>query len=131
MAALNWETFQKLPGSAQTNFENICRAIIRIHYGRYGDFAALAAQPGVEFHLKLHTSCALGEPGRWYGWQCRWYGLSSGTAIGTTRRKQIKTAIETTERVLPGLTDWVLWTRWPLTKADQEWFYGLHKRMRF
>jgi phosphoribosylcarboxyaminoimidazole (NCAIR) mutase len=130
MAPLNWDEFHNLPGAAQTNFENICRAIIRIHYGRYGNFAALAAQPGVEFHLKLHTSCSLGKPGRWYGWQCRWYGLGSGTSIGTTRRNQIREAIQKTERVLPDLTDWILWTRWPLAKSDQEWFYGLNPRMR-
>lgn len=130
MAHVNWDGFQNLPGAPQTNFESICRAIIRIHYGRYGNFAARAAQPGVEFHLKLHTSCFLGEPGRWYGWQCRWYGLASGTPIGTTRRKQIEEALLTTERVLPDLTDWVLWTRLPLTKSDQEWFEALNTRMR-
>ena len=129
MAPLNWDGFQSLPGAPQTNFENVCRAIIRIHYGRYGNFAALAAQPGVEFHLKLHTSCLLGEPGRWYGWQCRWYGLASGTAIGKTRRGHIREALQTTERVLPELSDWILWTRWPLTKSDQEWFYELKTRM--
>src|SRR6267154_1698189 len=130
MGVVNWDGFQNLPGAAETNFENVCRAIIRIHYGRYGDFAALAAQPGVEFHLKLHTSCPLGKPGQWYGWQCRWYGLASGTPIGATRRKQIENAIETTERELPALTDWILWTHWPLTKADQKWFGALKTRMR-
>lgn len=130
MGVVNWDGFQELPGAVETNFENVCRAIIQIHYGRYGTFTALAAQPGVEFHLRFHTSCLLGSLGRWYGWQCRWYRLKSGTAIGTTRRKQIVEAIRTTERVLPDLTDWVLWTRWPLTKADQKWFYGLKTRMR-
>ena len=130
MGSVNWEGFQSLPGTPQANFENICRAIVRIHFGRYGTFAARAAQPGVEFHLKLHTSCSLGEPGRWYGWQCRWYGLPSGTPIGTTRRSQIEEALETTERVLPDLTDWILWTRWSLTKSDQEWFFGLKTRMQ-
>ena len=67
----------------------------------------------------------MGEPGRWYGWQCRWYDLPSGRSIGSTRRKRIQEAITKTEEVLPDLTDWVLWTRRPLTKADQEWFYGL------
>jgi hypothetical protein len=32
---------------------------------------------------------------------------------------------------VPGLTDWVLWTRNPLTKADQKWFYGLKKKLSF
>lgn len=129
MPTVNWEKFADLPGDKARNFELLCRAIIRRHYGQFGDFRALANQPGVEFHLKLESSCALGEPERWYGWQCRWYDLPSGRAIGTTRRNQIVDAIRKTEEVLPGLTDWVLWTRHPLTESDQEWFYNLPTRM--
>lgn len=127
---LNWEKFAGLPGAADTNFEMLCRALIRRHYGQFGDFFALANQPGVEFHLKLHSPCSLGEVGRWYGWQCRWYDLPSGRAIGTMRRKKIKEAISKTEAELPGLTDWVLWTRYPLTKGDQKWFRSLSTNMR-
>jgi hypothetical protein len=130
MPLLSWDTFAKLPGSAERNFENLCRNLIRRQYGQFGDFAALAAQPGVEFHLKLHTTCSLGTPGRWYGWQCRWYDLPSGRALGFARRKKIEKAIRTTERELPGLTDWVLWTRHPLTKGDQKWFTHITTHMR-
>lgn len=130
MPVLNWTVFENLPGSLTYNFEMLCRAIIRRQYGQYGNFRALANQPGVEFHLKLETGCALGEPGRWYGWQCRWYDLPSGTDIGAARRSHIKAAIETTERVLPELTDWVLWTRHTLTKSDQAWFFGLSTKMK-
>jgi hypothetical protein len=127
---VNWDAFAQLPGAAEYNFEMLCRALVRRHYGRYGDFAARAAQPGVEFHLKLHTACDLGEPGRWYGWQCRWYDLPSGRAIGTRRRAKIEEAIRTTEQELPNLTDWVLWTRHPLTAGDQDWFYAFPTPMR-
>ena len=48
-----------------------------------------------------------------------------GNPSDGTRRKRIQEAIAKTEQVLPNLTDWVLWTRRPLTRADQEWFYGL------
>lgn len=130
MPVANWELFKQLPGSVEANFEALCRALIRRHYGQYGNFAALASQPGVEFHLKLHSTCSLGQPNGWYGWQCRWYELSSGRAIGNTRKKKIIKAIETTKRVLPNLTDWVLWTRYPLTAADQKWFYALKTNMR-
>jgi len=126
---VNWDIFTELPGDKARNFELLCRAIIRRHYGQFGDLRALANQPGVEFHLKLHSSCPLGEPGRWYGWQCKWYDLR-GRAIGTTRRNQIADAIKKTENVLPGLTDWVLWTRYHLTEADQDWFYALKTHMR-
>lgn len=128
---MNWDTFEGLPGATESNFEALCRALIRRHYARYGVFRALAAQPGVEFHLKLQTRCpTLGEPGRWYGWQCRWYDLPGGRAIGPGRREKIRKAIATTEKVLPDLTDWILWTRRPLTSSDQAWFYGLKTQMR-
>ncbi|CAA9350833.1 MAG: hypothetical protein AVDCRST_MAG93-7111 [uncultured Chloroflexia bacterium] len=130
MPPVNWEIFKGLPGAADYNFEMLCRALIRRHYSRYGEFAALAQQPGVEFHLKLHESCELGGPERWYGWQCRWYDLPSGRAIGTGRRNKIVDAITKTERELPDLTDWVLWTRRPLTEGDQQWFNELETSMR-
>jgi hypothetical protein len=130
MPALNWNVFATLPGAATNNFELLCRGIIRRHYGQYGDFRALSNQPGVEFHLKLHTACNLGAADRWYGWQCRWYDLPSGIDIGAARRGHIKDAIERSEKVLPGLTDWVLWTRYTLTKNDQTWLFGLKTKLR-
>jgi len=130
MPGLNWQTFEQLPGAQYDNFEKLCRALIRRNYGRYGDFSALANQPGVEFHLRLGAACSLGDPGRWYGWQCRWYGLPAGRALGNARRKKIEEAIATTKRNLTGLTDWVLWTRRPLTKSDQAWFKKLKTSMR-
>ena len=53
MPALNWDAFAKLPGSAEKNFELLCRGIARQTFGSYGVLRALANQPGVEFHLKL------------------------------------------------------------------------------
>ena len=130
MTSVNWDVFQGLPGSATDNFEMLCRSLIRRHYGQYGTFRALAQQPGVEFHLKLYAPCSLGKPDRWYGWQCRWYGLPGGRAIGRTRRSKIREAIAKTAEVLPDLSDWVLWTRYPLTEGDQEWFYKLDTQMQ-
>ena len=129
MPNLNWDSFLNLTGAPTKNFELLCRIIVRRSYARFGAFRARAQQPGVEFHLKLDTLCSLGEPGRWYGWQCRWYDLPSGRPLGSTRRKSIEEAIIKTEKELPGLTDWVLWTRHPLTAGDQEWFYSLATEM--
>ena len=53
MPSLNWDEFECLPGAADANFELLCRTVVRRTYGRYGDFNALANQPGVEFHLRL------------------------------------------------------------------------------
>jgi hypothetical protein len=125
MPAVNWNVFSELPGSKNDNFEILCRQLISRHFAKYGDFRALANQPGVEFHLKLREPCSLGGPPRWFGWQCRWYDLPGVQALGTTRRAKIADAILKTEANLPKLTDWILWTRHPLTRGDQEWFYGL------
>ena len=130
MPQVNWEAFGALPGNAQINFEMLCRGLIRRHYGKFGDFRALASQPGVEFHLQLKSPCQLGDAGRWYGWQCRWYDLPGGRAIGSARKNKIVDALRTTENILPGITDWVLWTRRPLTKGDQDWFSSLETDMR-
>lgn len=131
MPALNWDAFAKLPGSAEKNFELLCRGAVRHNFGSFGVLRALANQPGVEFHLKLDESCkALGDPGRWWGWQCRWYDLPSSGELGSTRRKKIEEAIRKTEVHLPGLTDWVLWTRRTLTSGDQKWFSSISSKMR-
>jgi hypothetical protein len=130
MSALSWDKFDALAGSSSGNFEKLARALIRLHYGRFGSLRATANQPGVEFHLKLHSSCALGEAGRWFGWQCRWYDLPKGRPLGAARKKKILQAIKTTERVLPSLTDWVLWTRYPLTSRDDKWFHAQKTKMR-
>ncbi len=125
MPGVNWDVFAALTGSRQNNFENLARHLIHRHYGRFGDFKALANQPGVEFHLKLRDAGPLGDAGRWYGWQCKWYDLPPGRAIGNTRKTVIEDGIKKTAAHVPGVTDWVLWTKHPLTRADQDWFYGL------
>lgn len=108
---VSWSGFEKLTGSQEHNFETLCRSLMRLHYARFGQFAALANQPGVEFHIRLHSNCALGSTGDWFGWQCRWYDLPKGRALGTARRTKIAQAPAKTVKALPDLTDWVLWTR--------------------
>lgn len=131
MPALNWDIFTGLPGSAEKNFEQLCRGIVRQNFGSFGVFRALANQPGVEFHLELDKRCEpLGDPGRWWGWQCKWYDLAANGALGATRRAKIEEGLRKTEAHLPDLTDWVLWTRRTLTKVDQDWFNGLSSKMK-
>ncbi|WP_222433814.1 hypothetical protein [Pistricoccus aurantiacus] len=127
MPEANWDVFSKLPGAADENFEKLCRALVRQHYGRFGRFKQLANQPGVEFHLELTESCDLGAPPRWIGWQCKWYELANGQNLGATRRRKIIEGMEKTRKHVPGVTDWKLWTRHTLTKEDQEWFFALEK----
>ncbi|HAV6220250.1 TPA: hypothetical protein JI302_04380 [Acinetobacter baumannii] len=131
MSQLDWNKFENLSGAADVNFEKLCRSLIKRHYGQYGSFKELANQAGVEFHLKLDKECELGDSTRWYGWQCKLYEIAKATNIGTARRSQIVDAIEKSKNSLKELTDWVLWTKNILTKADQEWFYGLQASYPF
>lgn len=127
MPEANWDVFSELPGAADENFEKLCRSLVRRHYGRFGCFKQLANQPGVEFHLQLTESCDLGAPPRWIGWQCKWYELANGQALGTTRRNKIIEGMEKTRKHVPDVTDWKLWTHHTLTKEDQIWFFALEK----
>ncbi|ATY80446.1 hypothetical protein CVS42_06090 [Aeromonas veronii] len=127
MPEANWNVFRRLPGAPEENFETLCRALVRRHYGRFGCFKQLANQPGVEFHLQLYGPCDLGAPPRWIGWQCKWYELTNGEDLGATRKKKIIEGMEKTRKHVPGVTDWKLWTHHTLTKGDQEWFFALEK----
>jgi hypothetical protein len=130
MPPLDWERFRALRGDPQHNFELLCRGAIRRTYGSKGEFRSTAQQPGVEFHLRLTASAGeLGDPPRWWGWQCRWYDLPGGRQIGSTRRGKIVEAIRKTENWLPDVTDWVLFTRRALTPTDQAWFFGIETKM--
>jgi len=126
MPSLNLTTFYSLPGSKNINFENLCRALIRLHYGQYGKFASLRNQPGVEFHLKLSGNCpTLGGPPRWYGWQCKLHEQTTAGNLRASSRRDIEDSLRKTEEHLPDLTDWVLWTPYTLSKKDQKWFNSL------
>lgn len=125
MPQANWDAFTQLPGAATSNFEKLCRSLVRRHYGRFGHFRELANQPGVEFHLQLTDDCVLGKPPQWIGWQCKWYQLARGAKLTATQRTKIEEGLQKTQTHVPGVTDWKLWTRYPLVKDDQTWFYAL------
>ncbi|RJO61764.1 hypothetical protein C4544_01860 [candidate division WS5 bacterium] len=130
MPPIDWTIFEALPGSRDQNFENLCRGLMRLHFDRFGLFKALANQPGVEFHIKLSESCQLGDPPRWFGWQCKYHRRTRSGDLASASRKDIESSIRTTEKVLPEITDWILWTPYTLSKKDQEWFYSLTTDMR-
>lgn len=125
MPQANWDVFTQLPGAAASNFEKLCRSLVRRHYGRFGHFRELANQPGVEFHLQLTEACVLGSPPHWIGWQCKWYQSARGAKLTAAQRTKIEEGLQKTQTHVSGVTDWKLWTRYPLVKDDQTWFYGL------
>ncbi len=128
MPQANWDVFTQLPGAATSNFEKLCRSLVRRHYGRFGHFRELANQPGVEFHLQLTEDCVLGKPPQWIGWQCKWYQSARGARLTAAQRTKIEEGLQKTVAHLPGVTDWKLWTRHPLVKSDQSWFHGLSSK---
>src|SRR5205823_275203 len=99
-------------------------------YGRYGQIRSVRQQPGVEFHLRLHADCDLGEAGRWFGWQCRWYQLNADNTFNAVQKKSIKGAIAKAEKYIPGLTDFVLCLRDIPAKADEEWYFEIETKLR-
>ena len=130
MQTLNWDRFQRLDGDPRSNWERLCTETLRRTYTSLGRFESYSQQPGVELILVLERkSPTLGDPPRQWGWQCRWYDLPSGRSIGANRRSRIEQAIRKTEKFFPATTDWVLWTRHPLTPTDQSWFYGMSTPM--
>lgn len=129
MPSLDWSAFESLPGSKSKNFENLCRGLMRLHFGRFGQFKALSNQPGVEFHIKLTGSCALGSSPQWFGWQCKFHRRNQNGDLAAASRSDIESSLRTTEAHLPEITDWILWTPYTLSKKDQQWFYNLSTDM--
>ncbi len=127
---INWEKFGDLSGASDRNFELLCRGLVRINYGQYGQFVSYSNMAGIEFYIDLEKDCPLGNKDVCIGWQCKWYEIQQGRAIGTTRRNQIQDAILKTEKYHDNITDWVLWTKHTLTEGDQKWFRGIESRLR-
>lgn len=89
MPSLDWTAFDSLPGSKSHNFENLCRGLMRLHYGRDGHFQARSNQPGVEFHIKLTNNCSLGIPGQWFGWQCKLHTRKQNGDLTSASKEKI------------------------------------------
>ena len=127
---LPWDKFLKLVGDPRRNWEVLCREVIRRHYERHGPLLTQKQQPGVEFHLTVvHGNGALGETGRHWGWQCRWYESNDFWArerrLRSKQREDIEAAIAKSAEQVHGLSDWVLWTRERLSADDVRWFESL------
>lgn len=130
VAALDWAKFAELQGAPERNWEVFCYALVSRNYRHLGALSAQRQQPGVEFHLKVDTAGALGDPKSWWGWQCKWYDLGKDRSLGKRRREDIEDSLRKTEKHLPKLTDWVLWLRERPCKDDIDWFSGLKSSMR-
>ena len=132
MPALNWEKFKECSGDVRINFENLCRGIVRAHFGGYGHFKALKNQPGVEYHINLSEDCpSLGDSTQWFGWQCKWFELNKDKSLKAASKADIIDSLNKTVTHVPNITDWVLWTPFTLATKDQTWFEGLGSKYPF
>jgi hypothetical protein len=126
---LNWDRFLELDGAPDRNFEVLCRAIVQQNYGRFGAIWSTRQQPGVEFYMRLERDCELGEAGRYFGWQTRWYQLRADNSFRAAQREGIVDAIRKAEAHIADLTDFVLCLRELPTADDVTWYREIDTRL--
>ncbi|MFC3897179.1 hypothetical protein ACFOWZ_37365 [Lentzea rhizosphaerae] len=115
----------RLPGAADQNFEALTRAIVSRRYGALGTMRERRNQPGVEFYLRVDHAGVLGDPGRVWGWSCKWFILDSKNRLTAGQRDQIEDSLSKAIKHVAGLTDFVLCLPQRPAKNDEEWIDGL------
>ena len=115
----------RLPGAADANFEVLTRAIVSRRYGALGTLRERRQQPGVEFYLRVEHPGALGNPGRVWGWSCKWFLLGPDNELTSGQRAQIEESVDKAIKYVEGLTDFVLCLPERPAKKDEEWIDGL------
>jgi hypothetical protein len=116
---------ERLPGAPDKNFEALTRAIVSRRYGALGTLRERRNQPGVEFYLKVEHAGPLGDPGRVWGWSCKWFILNDRNELTFGQRDKIKDSVAKAIKYVEGLTDFVLCLPQRPAKKDEEWIAGL------
>lgn len=98
----------RLPGAADQNFEALTRAVVSRRYGALGRMRERRNQPGVEFYLCVDHVGALGDPGRVWGWSCKWFILNGKNQLTSRQRELIEDSLKLAVTHVKGLTDFVL-----------------------
>jgi hypothetical protein len=115
----------RLSGAADRNFEALTRAIVSRRYGALGAIRERRNQPGVEFYLRVEHRGPLGDPGRVWGWSCKWFVLGRGNQLTSSQRDQIEESLNNAIKHVAGLTDFVLCLPQRPAKRDEEWINGV------
>ena len=116
---------ERLPGAADENFEVLTRAIVSRRYGGLGTLRERRQQPGVEFYLRVEHPGALGDPGRVWGWSCKWFILGKDNELTREQRFQIEDSLDKAIKYVDGLTDFVLCLPLRPAKKDETWIDSL------
>jgi hypothetical protein len=122
---------EKLPGAVDKNFEALTRTVVARRYGRLGTMRERRNQPGVEFYLRVEYPGPLGDPGRVWGWSCKWFTLNSKNEFTSAQRKLIEDSVDMAAKHVNGLTDFVLCLPHRPAKKDEEWVDSLGPSRRF
>ncbi|NGO46968.1 NACHT domain-containing protein [Streptomyces ureilyticus] len=118
----------RLPGAVDQNFEALTRAVVSRRYGALGTMRERRNQPGVEFYLHVDHAGDLGDPGRVWGWSCKWFILNSRNELNAGQRTQIEDSFTLAIKHVAGLTDFVLCLPQRPAKSDEQWIYGLARQ---
>jgi len=115
----------RLPGAPDENVEVLTRAIVSRRYGALGTLRERRQQPGVEFYLRVEHPGELGDPGRVWGWSCKWFILGKDNELTSGQRNQIEESVDKAIRYVDGLTDLVLCLPQRPARKDEEWIDSL------
>ncbi|WP_369244369.1 hypothetical protein [Streptomyces sp. R41] len=118
----------RLPGAVDQNFEALTRAVVSRRYGALGTMRERRNQPGVEFYLPVDHAGGLGDPGRVWGWSCKWFILNSRNEFSAGQRTQIEDSLTLAIKHVAGLTDFVLCLPQRPAKGDEQWINGLARQ---
>ena len=116
---------ERLPGAPDRNFEVLTRAIVSRRYGALGAVRESRQQPGVEFYLIVERPGELGDPGRVWGWSCKWLRLGRDNELTRGQRDQIEDSFDKAIKHVDGLTDFVLCLPERPAKKDVDWIYSV------
>jgi hypothetical protein len=115
----------RLRGAADTNFEALTRSIVSRRYGALGTLRERRNQPGVEFYLRVEHPGALGDPGRVWGWSCKWFMLGRDNELTRGQRDQIEDSLDKAIKYVDGLSDFVLCLPQRPARTDEAWIDSL------
>lgn len=129
--SVDWQAFASLEGAPTRNFETLCRAIVARRFQRYGVLSNYRNQAGVEFTLLVNTEGELGDAGRRWGWQCKWYyPLPQTKTLNKTRKEEIADAVAKAEASADSITDFVLCLPQRPKSGDIQWYFELSSTMK-
>ncbi|MGW5132624.1 hypothetical protein [Streptomyces sp. NPDC004135] len=122
---LDLADLERLPGAPDQSFEALTRAIVARRHSGLGRMRERRNQPGVEFYFRVDHVGALGDPGRVWGWSCKWFALNSKNELTVRQRELIEESLKLAVKHVNGLTDFVLCLPQRPAKKDEDWIDGL------